>query len=306
MVDICNEDLYILDPQFEEKDEIDLLTSEEVIDFGVSANGSSAPDETDQGSQSCPAPDSDQTSDNPSGNSLPSRFSSDFTTLPQLNSNNTPYNSEANTSEGNQFSFSSMSPTTNRHQKQGTSRLNTLECVPNSLSINSCDFGGKFANHNGSLGLSPLSPQPYSIDSPPRSPRRGQKMPQTYMLQEQLVLASQKGNVDWLKELHHKGVNLMLTDAKGMTSLHHAVINGRDNAVAFLLNAFTPDMLDHAEKENGQTALHKAVLSGNREICTSLAIRGASLNVKDHQGRSAQELAQYLGQHDLAATLTRK
>ena len=91
-----------------------------------------------------------------------------------------------------------------------------------------------------------------------------------------------------------------------MTALHHAVINGNENAVSFLLNAFTSDMLDLAEHEQGHTALHKAVLSGHRNICTMLVIRGATLSVKDHQGRSAQELAQCLGQHDIAAALTRK
>ena len=84
------------------------------------------------------------------------------------------------------------------------------------------------------------------------------------------------------------------------------MINGHENAVSFLLNAFTPDMLDLADREQGQTALHKAVQTGNRNICTMLAIRGATLSVKDKQGRSAQELAHFLGQHDLAATLTRK
>lgn len=91
-----------------------------------------------------------------------------------------------------------------------------------------------------------------------------------------------------------------------MSALHYAVLNGHENAVSFLLNAFTPDMLDLTDREQGHTALHKAVLLGHRNICTMLVIRGAALDLKDHQGRSAQELAHCLGQHDLAATLSRK
>ena len=91
-----------------------------------------------------------------------------------------------------------------------------------------------------------------------------------------------------------------------MSALHHAVQCGHEDVVSFLLNAFTPDMLDLADREQGHTALHMAVLLGHRNICTMLAIRGATLDVKDKQGMSAQELAHFLGQHDLAATLTRK
>lgn len=118
--------------------------------------------------------------------------------------------------------------------------------------------------------------------------------------------AAQTGDVGLLKNLHHQGVNLMGVDENRMTALHHAAMNGHESAVAFLLNAFTPDVVDLADRLRGQTALHHAVMAGHRNISTMLVIRGATLSAKDHQGRSALDLAHFLGRHDLALALSRK
>ncbi|KAJ6219702.1 hypothetical protein RDWZM_005514 [Blomia tropicalis] len=305
VVDICNEDLYILDPQFEDKDEIDLLQTDDVIaDFG--SNVASGGDETDQGSQSYFAVDSDRPSDSPSVTSLLSSLTSEPASFSQLNgsSNNGKLSSSIETDPlpyqsllGNKSD--SLTPRTQPH-------LGNIDLGPNTLPISTIEQGSGFAfpsNHNDLTLLA--TPSNYSVDSPPRSPRRGQK-PQSFALQDQLMSAAKVGNVSLLKQLHHKGVNLMMTDDKGMTALHYAVMKEHENAVSFLLNAFTPDMLDLADREQGHTALHKAVESGNRNICTMLAIRGSKLALKDNRGRTARDLAQELGQQDLAAMLTRK
>lgn len=91
-----------------------------------------------------------------------------------------------------------------------------------------------------------------------------------------------------------------------MSALHHAVIHEQEEAVAFLANAFTQEMLDLGENADGHTALHKAILSTNREICITLVVRGASLFVKNYKGQTAEQLALATGQHELAATLLRK
>ena len=328
MVDICNEDLYILDPQFEDKDEIDLLQTDDVIaDFG--SNVASGGDETDQGSQSYFAVDSDRPSDSPSVTSLLSSLTSEPASFSQLNgsSNNGKLSSSIEADPlpyqsllGNKSD--SLTPRTQPH-------LGNIDLGPNTLPIATIEQGSGFAfpsNHNDLTLLA--TPSNYSVDSPPRSPRRGQK-PQSFALQDQLMSAAKVGNVSLLKQLHHKGVNLMMTDDKGMmvlfnlkfffllihiifvhnsgmTALHYAVMKEHENAVSFLLNAFTPDMLGLADREQGHTALHKAVESGNRNICTMLAIRGSKLALKDNRGRTARDLAQELGQQDLAAMLTRK
>lgn len=91
-----------------------------------------------------------------------------------------------------------------------------------------------------------------------------------------------------------------------MSALHHAVIHQQEEAVAFLANAFSIDMLDHEEHTNGHTALHKAVLCANRDICISLVVRGANIYHKAYNGQSAQQLAISTGQHDLIAALLRE
>ena len=179
MVDICNEDLYILDPQFEEKDELDLLTTGEVIaDFGVVSV--STADETDQRTnEPCATSNSDnEPNDNHSVASLLVRISTEQQqSMPQLNGSRV--NSKIQNS----------SPANNNR----TTALNTneLDRKPSTLTVNT-GFGD-FPSHNGSIGFSPLpSPSSNSIDSPPRSPRRGQKKSQSYFLQNQLM-ADEKG-----------------------------------------------------------------------------------------------------------------
>lgn len=211
MVDICNEDLYILDPQFEEKDDLDLLTSEEVIADFAGGNGTSVSDETDQGNQPSPLADfADQplNSSPPVDSCLSSPFNSDLQDLFQLTGNAAcPYSTARPSSLLPSSSNNAAGPSSRVHQ--------TLELGPNSLTINTSELGGsKFPNQNGSMGLSQLSPRPY-LDSPPRSPRRGQKIPPSYLLQDQLMSAAQSGDVSLLKQLHHKGVNLMKADEKG-------------------------------------------------------------------------------------------
>ena len=83
-------------------------------------------------------------------------------------------------------------------------------------------------------------------------------------------------------------------------------MNGQETTVSFLLNAFTIEMLELADMEQGHTALHKAVQARNREIATMLVVRGANVLARDRDGQSVHELALCSGQPELAATLKRK
>ncbi|KAH9405996.1 hypothetical protein TYRP_014294, partial [Tyrophagus putrescentiae] len=343
VVDICNEDLYILDPQFDEsKDEaIDILTTEEVL---TAAEVLCPDDVTDQGSVDQLSTDTtDQPSSGDQADAKPQLQSIDENSnlpgLLSLNNGNKLTSTSASSSaacDANKLSLPGLSATTssttantNSNNSNNTSgnclrpgsstsdldSVSSLAVSPADLTIGRHSFLST-SNHNGSIGSpSPLSPQPpsspyttCSIDSPPRSPRRGQKAlsPQSYRLQDQLMSAAQTGDVGLLKNLHHQGVNLMGVDENRMTALHHAAMNGHESAVAFLLNAFTPDVVDLADRLRGQTALHHAVMAGHRNISTMLVIRGATLSAKDHQGRSALDLAHFLGRHDLALALSRK
>ncbi|MGB1037975.1 MAG: ankyrin repeat domain-containing protein, partial [Bacteroidia bacterium] len=42
---------------------------------------------------------------------------------------------------------------------------------------------------------------------------------------------------------------------------------------------------------NGNTVLHNAILSGNREIVRMLAMKGADFKVKNYDGKNAKKLA---------------
>ncbi|OTF74902.1 hypothetical protein BLA29_008903 [Euroglyphus maynei] len=167
-------------------------------------------------------------------------------------------------------------------------------------------------NGNSLLPMIDSSPTP-----PPKSPQRrrrpqiqmmNQLSPQTNRrpLQNQLMLAARNGDISLLKHLHHKGVNLMLIDEKGMSALHYAVMNNQEEAVSFLANAFTQQMIDLCEPEFGHTALHKAVIGDKRDICLSLIIRGARVDIPDNNGENIEQLARNLGRHDLIKLLLRK
>lgn len=214
MVDICNEDLYILDPQFEEKDDIDLFSSEQVIAEVVDVNSGGDDEQT----ETSRVPDSDQTSDSVTVDSLP--ISSGSESLPpsaQCNGGTNDYLKFSHSSEDSfdvDLSFGLKPSFIDNERLRLKPNLDDLNCHSrNILSIEQ-------------NGLSPLpSPSASSIDSPPKSPRRHQKISQnsfTFLL-NQLIMAAQTGDLTLLKQLHHKGVNLMMIDKNGMISFETSI-----------------------------------------------------------------------------------
>lgn len=91
-----------------------------------------------------------------------------------------------------------------------------------------------------------------------------------------------------------------------MSALHYAVLNNQEEAVSFLANAFTQEMIDLTEPEKGHTALHKAIIGACGNICISLVIRGARLDIKDGDGQTVEQLGENLGRNELLKTLLRK
>eukprot|EP00069_Balaena_mysticetus_P011084 bmy_07055T0 len=63
------------------------------------------------------------------------------------------------------------------------------------------------------------------------------------------------------------------------------------------------ELLDMADSETGETALHKAACQRNRAVCQLLVDAGASLRKTDSKGKTPQERAQQAGDPDLAAYL---
>ncbi|KAH9493391.1 hypothetical protein DERF_014144 [Dermatophagoides farinae] len=360
VVDICHEDLFILDPQFDEKDDLDLFTSEEVIAkvvAGVSSSASASSSPTpsplaiesllaNQNIEQSPSSTTATSNQNLVTKSLPISTTlmtnSDLRTnsldLPHdddvdnhfhrktLDSIPSPLSPQQSPSKS-PSQTSSLSDTDNNNNNDSTIvaepyyrqmrkldklRPSNIDCTNrvNRLQVQSDNTSAIISpsKQNGnSSTLSSLSPVPFADDSPPKSPRRRHRIlsPQTNRrpLLNQLMLAARNGDVSLLKHLHHKGVNLMLIDEKGMSALHYAVLNSQDEAVSFLANAFTQQMIDLAEPEFGHTALHKAIIAAKRDICITLVLRGARLDIRDNNGQNIEQLGRNLGRHDLLKTL---
>ncbi|XP_062328119.1 LOW QUALITY PROTEIN: diacylglycerol kinase zeta-like [Osmerus eperlanus] len=106
-----------------------------------------------------------------------------------------------------------------------------------------------------------------------------------------------------LRELHQRGGDLSVQDQSGCTLLHHAVSTGSKDTVRYLLDHVPSDILDMAEKEHGETVLHRAASLGQRTICHFLVEAGASLMKTDLQGDTPKHRAEKAQDSELAAYL---
>ncbi|KFM73483.1 Diacylglycerol kinase zeta, partial [Stegodyphus mimosarum] len=95
----------------------------------------------------------------------------------------------------------------------------------------------------------------------------------------------------------------MQRDHDGRTALHHAAFIGNTDVVRYLA-AYAPiSVLDAQDDILYHTALHRAVTRMDKVICSILVSAGASLDLRDKQGYTAQELAEVMGDKKLAEYL---
>uniref|UniRef100_A0A8C9TS74 Diacylglycerol kinase n=1 Tax=Scleropages formosus TaxID=113540 RepID=A0A8C9TS74_SCLFO len=106
-----------------------------------------------------------------------------------------------------------------------------------------------------------------------------------------------------LKELHKLGADLAVQDSSGCTLLHHAVDAGSKEIVKYIIDNTSTDILDVADKESGETVLHKAASLCQRTICHYLVEAGASLMKTDLQGDTPKHRAEKAKDPELAAYL---
>ena len=108
-----------------------------------------------------------------------------------------------------------------------------------------------------------------------------------------LHLAGSGGHLDCLSVLIEHGAHLNETDIWGWTALHRAVINHQCGAAIMLLKAgCNPNVAD----ENKRIALHVAASYGHRVLLKKLVYAGSSLNWQDVRGRTPLYLA-VVGKH---------
>ncbi|XP_055128500.1 ankyrin repeat and MYND domain-containing protein 2 isoform X1 [Symphalangus syndactylus] len=96
--------------------------------------------------------------------------------------------------------------------------------------------------------------------------------------------------------LSSKNVRVNCLDENGMTPLMHAAYKGKLDMCKLLLR-HGADVNCH-QHEHGYTALMFAALSGNKDITWVMLEAGAETDVVNSVGRTAAQMAAFVGQHD--------
>ncbi|XP_034533338.1 diacylglycerol kinase zeta isoform X2 [Notolabrus celidotus] len=120
---------------------------------------------------------------------------------------------------------------------------------------------------------------------------------------DQLIECVKKKDLKKLQELHQQGADLTALDSSGCSLLHHAVSAGSKELVRFILDNTSSDLLDVAEKHQGETVLHRAASLCHRSICHYLVEAGASLMKTDLQGDTPKNRAEKAQDAELAGYL---
>ncbi|CAK6434363.1 unnamed protein product [Pipistrellus nathusii] len=111
------------------------------------------------------------------------------------------------------------------------------------------------------------------------------------------------GDLMKLIESYKNGGSLLIQGPDHCSLLHHAAKTGNGEIVKYILDHGPSELLDMADRETGETALHKAACQRNRAVCQLLVDAGASLRKTDSKGKTPQDRAQQAGDPDLAAYL---
>ncbi|KAH0510133.1 Diacylglycerol kinase iota [Microtus ochrogaster] len=122
-------------------------------------------------------------------------------------------------------------------------------------------------------------------------------------LNRSILQAVITGDLMKLIESYKNGGSLLIQGPDHCSLLHYAAKTGNGEIVKYILDHGPAELLDMADSETGETALHKAACQRNRAVCQLLVDAGASLRQTDSKGKTPQERAQQAGDPDLAAYL---
>ncbi|XP_033856208.1 ankyrin repeat and MYND domain-containing protein 2-like isoform X2 [Acipenser ruthenus] len=120
--------------------------------------------------------------------------------------------------------------------------------------------------------------------------------------EKELINAITAGNVqEASRVLGCKGVRVNCLDEHGMTPLMHAAYKGKEDMCKLLLQHGAD--VNCNEQEHGYTALMFAGFSGNKNITYMMLEAGAETNVVNSVGRTAAQMAAFVGQHDCVTVI---
>ncbi|XP_015277068.1 PREDICTED: ankyrin repeat and MYND domain-containing protein 2 isoform X2 [Gekko japonicus] len=120
--------------------------------------------------------------------------------------------------------------------------------------------------------------------------------------EKELLEVLGKGNTEEAARLlGNKNVRVNCLDEHGMTPLMHAAYKGKVDMCKLLLRHGAD--VNCNEHEQGYTALMFAGLSGNKEITWMMLEAGADTGVVNSVGRTAAQMAAFVGQHDCVTVI---
>ncbi|XP_077288006.1 uncharacterized protein LOC143912590 [Arctopsyche grandis] len=116
-----------------------------------------------------------------------------------------------------------------------------------------------------------------------------------------IILASRNGYVGIVSALLDKGSDVDIVDRRGWNSLHNAAHYGHREVVNKLLQSELNQ--DCLTTDNGNSALHLAILEGHADIIDSFISDSFNLEMKNSTGQTALQLAVEENQIDCAIKL---
>ncbi|XP_048251794.1 serine/threonine-protein phosphatase 6 regulatory ankyrin repeat subunit B-like [Haliotis rufescens] len=103
-----------------------------------------------------------------------------------------------------------------------------------------------------------------------------------------LMFAAESGHLDVFNVLLNLKADVLLTDKKGYTCLHHACKSGSKD-VSIAIVKLCPDLMN-VFAEKGLTAAMLCCLSGQNEVLKELVRQGGNLSLTDNKGRNCLHL----------------